>query len=91
MYGAIFLTSQELGLEVHLVEGVNGLIVVGLNLTYIWYQMLAICDLGEVLALASARSRFCWALANAPRTVCVERGGCGALETTHGRDSGIAW
>lgn len=80
IYGAIFLTSQELGLEVHLVEGVNGLIVVGLNLTYMWYRVLAICDLGQTLArhlrgrsfvgrLQMRLARFVWS-------------GVGALQTT---------
>lgn len=32
---AVFLTSKQLGLEVHLVKGVDGFIVVRLNLTYI--------------------------------------------------------
>lgn len=38
---AIVLTSKQLGLEVHLVEGIDGLIVVGLNLTCILRRMLA--------------------------------------------------
>lgn len=39
----VVLTSEELGLEVHLVEGVNGLIVVGLNLSCNGEYKLAIC------------------------------------------------
>lgn len=43
------LTSQELGLEAHLVEGVDGLVVVGLNLTCVPCRMLAISNLSKCL------------------------------------------